>query len=102
MKEVIDLAANSEFSKFSKKVKQSLEDKLRDHPSVKDMSTKKTNFEQMKDQFSKIADITNPTEPEAVDNEEEVSAEEPTETVSDEVETTDVDTEETETDTESD
>lgn len=54
MKEVIDLAADSQFSQFSKKVKQSLEDKLRNHPTVKANDAKLKSFEDMKNQFAMI------------------------------------------------
>lgn len=70
MEEVIDLAADSQFSQFSKKVKQSLEDKLRNHPVVKGNNDKLKSFEDMKKQFAQIGQIT---EPVVVDKEPDVA-----------------------------
>lgn len=64
MKEVIDLAADDKFSEFSKNIKQSLEDKLRNNPTIKANGDKLNKFTDMADKFKEIATKeTVPTEP---------------------------------------
>lgn len=84
MKEVIDLAADSQFSQFSKKVKQSLEDKLKNHPTVKATNAQKDSFAKMRDQF---AQITKPDIESDIESDVEVSTDpvEPTELASTEL-----------------
>lgn len=80
MEEVIDLASNSEFSNFSKKVKQSLEDKLRNNATIKDNASKTDKFTDMANKFKEIAGVGK-TEVEPVKTEEPAPApavEEPT------------------------
>ena len=55
MEEVIDLASDDKFSEFSKKVKQSLEDKLRNNATMKDNANKKDKFTGMADKFKEIS-----------------------------------------------
>ena len=54
MKEAISAAENKKFSEFSKKVKTSLEDKLRDNPTIKGKGDELKNLQNMKDTFAKI------------------------------------------------
>lgn len=85
MEEVIDLASNSEFSNFSKKVKQSLEDKLRNNATMKDNASKLNKFTDMADKFKEIAGVTdvaptnNEPEQEPAPATEEPNTEVPTE-----------------------
>lgn len=68
MKEAISDAENKKFSEFSKKVKTSLEDKLRNNPVIKAKGDELKNLQKMKDTFAQIK------------TKEEPKAEEPIET----------------------
>jgi hypothetical protein len=54
MKEAIGDAENNKFSEFSKKIKTSLEDKLRNHPKIKSSGDDIKKLSKMKDAFAKI------------------------------------------------
>jgi len=55
MKEAISAAENKKFSEFSKKVKTSLEDKLRNNPTIKAKGDELRKMQSMKDTFAKIS-----------------------------------------------
>jgi flagellar motor switch protein FliM len=55
MKEAITAAEEKKFSEFSKKVKTSLEDKLRDNITIQNKSSELKNYEDMRDTFSQIS-----------------------------------------------
>ena len=59
MREAIGAAEQSKFSEFSKKVKTSLEDKLRNHPKIKDGADKIEQSNKLKDAFAKISQDMN-------------------------------------------
>jgi len=54
MKEAITAAEEKRFSDFSKKIKTSLEDKLRNNEVIKSKADELSNFQNMKDVFSQI------------------------------------------------
>ena len=54
MREVISAAEAGKFSEFSDKVKTSLEDKLRNNPTIVQKSAEFQNLTKMKDIFSQI------------------------------------------------
>jgi len=58
MKEAITNVEKKEFSEFSKKVRTSLEDKLRNNPIIKSKADELSNFENMKDTFAKISNTS--------------------------------------------
>jgi hypothetical protein len=60
MKEAIGAAEQNKFSEFSKKVKTSLEDKLRSHPKIVSNADKIRDLEKMKDTFSQISKKSEP------------------------------------------
>ena len=62
MKEAISDIENKEFSKFSKKVKTSLEDKLRDNPTIKSKGDELSKLQSMKDTFAQIKREETPEE----------------------------------------
>lgn len=55
MKEAIGDAEKNKFSEFSKKVKTSLEDKLRNNPKMKAATDKQEQLQKTKDAFAAIA-----------------------------------------------
>lgn len=57
MKEAISDADNKKFSEFSKKVKTSLEDKLRSNPTVLAKAEELRNLQNMKDVFAQIKPV---------------------------------------------
>jgi hypothetical protein len=61
MKEVLSDVEQKRFSEFSKKVKTSLEDKLRNNPVIKSKSEELQKLSNMKDTFASI-DNTKPAE----------------------------------------
>ncbi len=54
MKEAITAAEEKRFSEFSKKVKTSLEDKLRDNPTINAKAEELKSLQNMKDTFAQI------------------------------------------------
>ena len=56
MKEAITHAENKEFSKFSDKVRNSLEDKLKNHPVIKAKSDEMNVIIKSKELYSQISD----------------------------------------------
>lgn len=64
VKEAISDAENKKFSEFSKKVKTSLEDKLRNNPVVKSKGDELKNLQKMKDTFAQIKKVEPEIEPE--------------------------------------
>lgn len=54
VKEAISNAEKKEFSKFADKVKTSLEDKLRNNPTIKAKGDELKSLQKMKDTFAKI------------------------------------------------
>ena len=57
MEEVISLADEGKFAEFKDKVTQSLEDKLRNHPVVKDNATKIQAFADVEKKSAEIPDM---------------------------------------------
>ena len=55
MIEAISAAEENKFSEFSKKVKTSLDDKLRNNPKMKSQMDKYKSLEGVKNAFAKIA-----------------------------------------------
>jgi cell fate (sporulation/competence/biofilm development) regulator YmcA (YheA/YmcA/DUF963 family) len=67
VKEAISSAENKKFTEFSKKVKTSLEDKLRNNPTIKSKGEELKNLQKMKDTFAQIKtkeEIPTKSEPE--------------------------------------
>jgi c-di-AMP phosphodiesterase-like protein len=64
IKEVISAVENKKFSEFSKKVKTSLEDKLRNNNKIKDAGDELLKMQKMKDTFAKIQDNNTEVTPE--------------------------------------
>ena len=60
MNEAIGDAEDNKFSDFSKKVKTSLEDKLRSNQKMKDTTDKIADMKRMKDTFTQITKTTEP------------------------------------------
>lgn len=54
MKEAISDAENKKFSEFAKKTKTSLEDKLRNNPTIKAKGEELRNLQKMRDTFAQI------------------------------------------------
>jgi hypothetical protein len=77
MKEAITAAEQKKFSEFSKKVKTSLEDKLRNHPKVKSAQASIEDMESIKAKFAEIekSNMTK-TEPTDTDTPEKETPEE--------------------------
>jgi len=76
--EVIDLANDKKFSEFSKAVKQTLDDKLRNHPTIVAKAAELETFQKAKETFAQISE---PVEETPVETEVETPVEEtPTET----------------------
>ena len=65
VKEAISDVENKKFTDFSKKVKTSLEDKLRNNPTIKSKGEELNKLQSMKDTFAKISEpkATPTTEP---------------------------------------
>jgi len=57
MKEVITMADENRFSDFTKKVKSSLEDKLRDNPTIRAKGEELQKLQAMRKNFSKVTDV---------------------------------------------
>lgn len=68
MREAISDAENKKFSEFSKKVKTSLEDKLRDNPIIKSKGDELKNLQNMRDNFAKIKKTGEESLPAQVDD----------------------------------
>jgi hypothetical protein len=56
MKEAITAAEEKKFSEFSKKVKTSLEDKLRNNKTIQDKAEELKNYENMKSIFAQVSE----------------------------------------------
>jgi len=56
MKEAITAAEEKKFSEFSKKVKTSLEDKLRNNKIIQDKTEELKNYENMKSIFAQVSE----------------------------------------------
>jgi len=54
MKEAITAAEEKKFTEFSKKVKTSLEDKLRNNPTLQSKAEELRKYQDMKDTFAQI------------------------------------------------
>ena len=64
MIEAISAAEENKFSEFSKKVKTSLDDKLRNNPKMKSQMDNYKSLEGVKNAFAKIANDQEPETPE--------------------------------------
>lgn len=62
--EVIDLANDKKFSEFSKAVKKTLDDKLRNHPTIVAQAAELDKFKNAKEIFAKISEPEPTEEPE--------------------------------------
>jgi len=63
VEEAISDVEQKKFSDFSKKVKTSLEDKLRNNPTIKDKGSELQKLQSMKDTFAKISEPKTPAAP---------------------------------------
>ena len=54
VKEIINAAAEEKFSEFSDKVRQSLEDKMRNHPEVQRLSSEYQKYSNAKQTYQNI------------------------------------------------
>jgi len=75
--EAISHAEKKEFSKFADKVKTSLEDKLRNNPTIQKKGDELKSLQKMKDTFAQIdkdkkaQDLPEPQEPQEPENTED-------------------------------
>ena len=68
MEETIDLADDGKFSDFSQKIRQSLGDKLKNHPTIKQNAQDLEKFNNLKKIYDQATDTQTP-KPEDSDNE---------------------------------